>query len=231
MEIHNLMEDVVRSAVEELFDAEERSPKLGFCTCAQCRMDVCCYVLNRIPPEYVTSGRGVVHGETDWSGKVQRTADVLSLVREGWTRINQKKRPQYHQGPSKATPELPAGPVFNFPSVMGRVLNGADFSPLADIQVGLYRDGELVPMIDPNWQNPCRIVRETEGMYIFWPRPHPAGSVGDEAVFQFRVYAELPGYEEVSHYFELPLVAEPSAVDQITVRKVHKLPDLYAFPK
>ncbi len=231
MEIHNLMEDIVRGAVDELFDSEERSPKLGFCTCAQCRLDVSCYVLNRIPPEYVTSGRGVVHGETDWSGKVQRTADVLTLVREGWTRINQKKRPQYHQGSPAVSTELPSGPVFNFPSVMGRLLNGADFSPLADIQVGLYREGELIPMIDPNWQNPCRIVRETEGMYIFWPRPLPARSPGEEAVFQLRVHSELPGFEEVSHYFELSLVAEPSAVDQITVRKVHKLPDLYVFPK
>mgnify|MGYP000923024835 FL=1 len=231
MEIHNLMEDIVRGTVDELFDSEERSPKLGFCTCSQCRLDVSCYVLNRIPPEYVTSGRGVVHGETDWSGKVQRTADVLTLVREGWTRINLKKRPQYHQGSPVASSELPEGPVFNFPSVMGRLFNGVDFSPLEDIQVGLYREDELLPMIDPNWQNPCRIVRETEGMYIFWPRPLPAGSAGEEAVFQLRVHAEIPGFEAVSHYFELSLDAEPSAVDQITVRKVYKLPDLYVFPK
>jgi len=231
MEIHNLIEDIVRDTVNDLFDSEEKNPTLRFCTCAQCRMDVSCYVLNRIAPEYVTSGRGVVHEETDWSGKVQRAADVISLVREGWTRINQKKRPQYHQGVPTVALELPTGPVFNFPSVMGRLFNGTDFAPLADIQVGLYRGDELLPMIDPNWQNPCRIVRETEGAFIFWPRPLPARAPGEDSVFQLRVHAEVPGFEDISHYFELALKSETAAVDQITVRAVHKLPDLYVFPK
>jgi len=32
MEIHNVMEDIVHETVDELFDSEARSPKLGFCT-------------------------------------------------------------------------------------------------------------------------------------------------------------------------------------------------------
>ncbi len=231
MEIHNLMEDIVRQNVDELFDSEERSPKLGYCTCAQCRLDVSCYVLNRIAPEYVTSGRGVIHGEADWSGKVQKTADVLSLVREGWTRINLTRRPQFHENAEPRTDQLPTGPVFNFPSVLGRLFNGSDFSPLADVQVSLYQGEELLPMIDPNWQNPCTIVRDTEGTFIFWPKPRKAEKAGQKADFEFRVHARMPGYEEVTHYFELSLTAEAQAVDQFAVRKVHKLPDLYAFPQ
>jgi competence protein ComFB len=231
MEIHNLMEDAVRDTLNELFDAEEKAPQLGFCTCAQCRMDVSCYVLNRIAPEYVTSGRGVVHGETDWSGKVQKAADVISLVREGWTKINQKKRPQFHEESVAAVVGLPAGPVFNFPSIMGRLFNGADFSPLAEIQVGLFQGDALLPMIDPNWQNPCTIVRETEGTYIFWPQPQPAKKAGLDATFELRIQAQIQGFEEISHYFELSLKSEDTVVDQFASRKVHKLPDLYVFPK
>lgn len=231
MEIHNLMEDIVRVTVDELFDSEEASPKLGYCTCAQCRMNVACYVLNRIPPEYVTSGRGVVHGEKDWSSKIQKTADVLTLVREGWTRINQNRRPQFHDTVAASAYELPSGPVFNFPSIMGRLFNGSDFSPLVDVQVGLSRGDELLPMIDPNWQNPCTIVQETEGTYIFWPKPQKAKAEGETATFECKVHASIPGYEEVSHYFELPLTAEATVVDQFTVGRVYKIPDLYVFPK
>lgn len=231
MEIHNLMEDVVNRVVDDLFDAEEKTKKLDFCTCAQCRMDVSCYALNRIAPEYVTSGRGIVHGEADWSGKVQKTADVLTLVREGWTRINQTERPQHQRDVSTEPAGLPSGPVFNFPSVMGRLFNGVDFSPLVDVLVSLYRGEDLLPMIDPNWQNPCKVVQETEGTFIFWPKPVSAAAEGEDAVFQLRIHATIPGFEEVSHYFELPLKAEGAALDQITIRKVHKLPDLYVFPR
>ena len=231
MEIHNLMEDSVNSLVGELFDSEAKNPALGFCTCAQCRLDVACYVLNRLAPEYVTSGRGVVHGETDWSGKVQKKADMITLAREGWTRINQQQRPQHHQSAPAAASDLPEGPVFNFPTIMGRLFHGTDFSPFEDVQVGLYRGEDLLPMMDPNWQNPCRIVRETEGAFIFWPRPISASAPGEEGVFQLRIHAEFPGFEAVSHYLELALIADATVVDQITAHGVHKLPDLYMFAK
>ena len=231
MEIHNRMEDIVRDTVNELFDAEEKAPRLGFCTCAQCRMDVSCYVLNRIEPEYVTSGRGVVHGETNWSGRVQKAADVVSLVREGWTKINQKRRPQFHEASASPAAELPSGPVFNFPSVMGRLFNGADFSPLVDVQVGLFQGETLLSMMDPNWQNPCTIVRETEGAYIFWPKPQSAERSGLETTFELHVQARIQGYEEVIHYFELSLKSEDAVVSQAAARRVHKLPDLYVFPQ
>ena len=75
MEIRNLMEDAVLAAVGELFELEEKDPRLGLCTCGQCRLDVACYVLNRIKPEYILSGRGLAYSERDMLEKVQRLFD------------------------------------------------------------------------------------------------------------------------------------------------------------
>ena len=62
MIIHNVMEDIVSDEVNKLFDeAEQKKEDWVTCTCIQCRHDVMCYVLNRIKPRYIKSGRGLAH--------------------------------------------------------------------------------------------------------------------------------------------------------------------------
>ena len=62
MNVHNLMEDVVIKAVNTLYD-KVKAEKVAWltCDCENCRLDTVSYVLNRIPPKYVVSGRGVTH--------------------------------------------------------------------------------------------------------------------------------------------------------------------------
>ena len=67
MDIHNLMEDIVLDTVNELFDAKVQGASSVWCTCRQCRMDVACFVLNRLKPEYVLSGRGGAYSEIDYA--------------------------------------------------------------------------------------------------------------------------------------------------------------------
>ncbi len=231
MEIHNLTEDLVRTTIDDLFDEEERVKKLGYCTCFQCRLDVACYALNKVKPEYVVSGRGMAYADLDYADKLQREADIVSVVKEGWARIDQTKRPHFTHQSSHAKPTFPAGPVYNFPSIMGRLFNGANFEPFSGIEIGLYAGDELVPMMDLNWQNPCSLVKNTAGTYIFWPYPEVAEEPGAKKTFSFRVFVQVAGFEDLSHYFELELISETSVVDQFSIQRAHKLPDLYLFPK
>ncbi len=182
MDIHNLMEDLVKATVNELFDAEERGASGSWCTCGQCRMDVACYVLNRIRPEYVVSSRGIAYTEQDYGEKLQKTADVVSLAREGWARINSAKRPNHEHVSNGAVMERPApeGPVFNLPPIMGRVFNVSNFEPVSGATVTLGDGGSLQPMMDANWQNPYGIVKNTAGTFIFWPAPVPAAAAGEK---------------------------------------------------
>ena len=59
MEVHNTVEDTVISKVDEIFHTLEKDETgKQYCFCNQCRTDVICYVLNRIPPFYIVSNRG-----------------------------------------------------------------------------------------------------------------------------------------------------------------------------
>lgn len=231
MEIHNLMEDMVKSTVDELFNADRPGPS-SWCTCQQCRMDVACYVLNRMKPEYVVSSRGLAHSEQDYNEKLQRLADVVSLVREGWAKINASKRPHFEHKNRIAPVNLPEGPVFNFPPIMGRLFDGGNFAPIENLSVSLLDEhGALVAMMDANWQNPSPLVKNTAGTFIFWPFPVRAAAERQERLFTFHVKVPASeGYDELSHFIELRFSAQSSAQDQFSMQEVYRLPDLYLFP-
>lgn len=230
MDIHNLMEEAVLGAVDELFANEERKPSLGFCTCGQCRLDVACYVLNRVKPEYIISSRGLAYAERDFLDKVQKRADIISLAREGWSRVDHRPRHTTRHEESRLKLELPEGPAFNFPTVMGRAFNGLNFEPLAGGGATLFVDGIAAPMVDPNWQNPFAFAQATAGTYIFWARPVAAGAAGAERRFSLEVRIEVQGFDPVAHFFELELTADRQAREEFSLQSVHKIPDLYLFP-
>jgi len=230
MDIHNLIEDFVVDTVDELFDAEATGATKGWCTCKQCRMDVACYALNRLKPEYVLSGRGVAYSELDYQEKLQRGADVVSLVREGWAKINAAPRPNHASVPCDGSQDLPSGPVFNMRPIMGRLFNGLTFEPIVDAAVSLIDDSGLVRMMDSNWSNPYPLVKNTNGTFTFWPFPVPASSLGERRKFAMSIVSKPVGYEELSHYMEFEIVSDSTAICQVSMQTVHRLQDVYVFP-
>jgi competence protein ComFB len=231
MDIRNVMEDAVKVVVEELFEIEEKEKRLGYCTCDQCKVDVACYVLNRVKPEYIVSSRGLAYSEKEGLDKVQRRADVISLVKEGWGKVSHAPRPSSdHLGAHAADAER-EGPSYNFPTIMGRVFDGRTFAPLGEGAVRLVADGAEVEMLDPNWQNPFVLAGATGGTFIFWPKPLPAAPAEGERKFVFEIKVEVPGLEGLSHYLEMTISPERSARLDFSLQRVHKVPDLYLFPE
>ncbi|MEI6875749.1 MAG: late competence development ComFB family protein, partial [Spirochaetota bacterium] len=174
MDIKNLMEEAVLGAVDELFITVAADNKLGFCTCGQCRLDVACFVLNRIEPEYIVSSRGLAYSERDFMETVQKRADIISLAREGWSKVAHRPRTTADHGANFLVSNLPEGPAYNLPAIMGRVFNGLNFEPIATGELQLYIDGAPAPMVDLNWQNPFTLAKATTGTYIFWACPAKA---------------------------------------------------------
>jgi len=231
MDIRNIMEDAVKVLVEELFEREDREKRLGYCTCDQCKLDVQCYVLNRVKPEYIVSSRGLAYSEKEGLDKVQRRADLISLVKEAWGKVSHSPRSTTDHVAGKPLDAEGEGPFFNFPTIMGRVFDGRTFAPLGEGVVRLLYEGGVAEMVDPNWQNPCVLAGATGGSFIFWPRPIPAPSKTGERKFTFEVKVEVPGLEGLSHFVELDISPESHQRHDFSLQRVHKVADLYLFPE
>jgi competence protein ComFB len=236
MEIHNLTEDIVFATVAEICDAIERGENPdNICTCNQCRIDTACYVLNRSIPHYIVSNRGVARAEQETIERQQKEADTIALVYEALKRVNHNQRPFFshahirdkqHKNSSSAV----SIPVFNIPTIVGRLFNGLNFAPMSDVKVELHREGDLVAMKDQNWQNPYNLVQNIGGTFTFWPEPIPADSAGIHKIFEYSVKIESPGFEELSHVFRIPVISEIQTADTFSPERIFKLPDLYMFP-
>lgn len=232
MNVHNYAEEMVFSAVAEIFDAEESKTRKRFCTCELCRTDVACFVLNRIPPLYQTSGRGLAHRELDYQKKLQREADLVALVYEGIDRTITTKR--IHAGNCDEMPEEQAvkGCFYNFPQIVGRIFHSTRFEPLKGVRVRLLsNDGSTVKMADPRWTNPCVIPESTPGVFLFWPLPEEAVKSGMDKKFELIIAVDDTGFEPLRHYFTLSLCSEEGYLRFGCGDRVHTLPDLFLIPQ
>jgi competence protein ComFB len=229
-EIHNTVEDVVFAEIDEICTTIEKEGKSDICTCPQCRRDAACYVLNRTAPRYVISNRGVARVEQGSIERQQDIADITSLVYEGLRRVahNQRKTSDH-----KVKPENEAkvdAPVFNIPTIIGRLFNGINFEPMAAVNVELRMDGNLVLMKDNNWQNPFTLVANTKGTFAFWPEPILVDSQGQRDNFEYSIRVEVPGFETLNHFFRIPMISDAAPVKSYSMARTFKLPDLYMFP-
>ena len=230
MEIRNLIKSKVISDVNEIFDELDKSGNTSnFCICNQCRMDVICYVLNRTPPHYIVSHRGASRAQIDGIEQQQNAADISTLVHEGLKRINHNIRPHSHPQ-EKDAESYSKLPLFYVPTIVGRIFNGNNFTPLSDVDVELLRDGTPVKMNEGNWQNPCRLVSNVEGNYSFLPAPVKASKADVPEIFQYTIRVSAPEFETMTHFFKIPVKSEIPQADSFALDRTFKLPDLYMFP-
>ncbi len=228
MKVHNLMEDIVENIVTELFeDTTKVDPALS--GCLQCRMDVVCYVLNRVKPEYIISGRGLIHFEDDYHDKMQLEADIIALASVGIRKITEIKRPYYLTTERKDPQDYPF--LFNFPAIMGRVLNGKTFEPVENTLISLYLDDKPARMIDQTWENPYLIVRSTRGYFSFMAEPLPAEALGEKKSFSFELRIVKEGFEPLNHFFTLECTSEKEKKVSYTIEQTYSNETLYLFPE
>jgi competence protein ComFB len=230
-EIYNTVEDIVFAQVTEVCNIIEKNKKGEICTCHQCRIDTACYVLNRICPHYISSNRGVTRMGQVTIAHQQKEAEIVSLVYEGIRQVNHNRRPYIkHQGMNGALESALPSPIFNIPTIVGRIFNGLNFEPLPEAKVELYRNGELVCMKDATWQNPLNVVPNTEGTFTFWPASIPVDAANINKVFAYSVKIEAPNLDPLTHIFTIPVTSEIQPTDAYSLGRPFTLPDLYLFP-
>ncbi|MCL2478757.1 MAG: late competence development ComFB family protein [Treponema sp.] len=232
MELHNIVEDIVLPKVDDIFDsinAAGNSEKL--CTCSQCRTDTACYVLNRVTPFYMVSNRGADRVRQESIEHQQKDADIVALIHEGLKRVNHNQRPHFSHDSSLADQGTQLGqPVFNIPTITGRLFSGSNFAPVSDVDIKLYYNGALIEMKDGNWQNPLRLVSHTEGNFSCWAVSFPAKKTGQQENFQFTITVEAPEYETLNNVFKIPVTSEIQTIKSFSLGRVFKLSDLFLFP-
>ena len=232
MELHNTIEDIVVARVNEIFEAIDKGDsRQKYCTCNQCRMDIICYTLNRMRPHYIMSNRGATRAHMETIERQQQIADVTALIHEGFRQVNHNQRPNFDHVSGESRPIQDRNiPVFNIPVIMGRLFDGNNFAPISDIDVELLWNGELVPMKDGNWQNPYRIVPNTEGAFSFWPVAIPAIAVDEPKIFEYNLRVSVPEFETMAHFFRVSVTSETQPASSFSYNRMFKLPDLYLFP-
>jgi competence protein ComFB len=230
-EIHNIIEDIVFTQVTEICDNIERDTKGDTCTCHQCRIDTACYVLNRIDPHYISSYRGIARVEQKTIARQQKEAEIVSLIYQAIRQVNHNRRPFINHGSASAESGLSSfTPAFNLPTIVGRVFSGLNFEPLPSVKVELYRNGSLVNMKDPSWQNPFNVVPNAEGTFTFWPAAMPAETLDSHKVFEYSVKLEAPDFEPLTHFFSIPVTSEAQTAEAYSMERSFNLPNLFMFP-
>jgi len=232
MELHNTMEDIVVARVNEIFEAIDTGDSAQtYCTCKQCRLDITCYTLNRVQPHYIVSNRGVTRVQWGTIERQQQIADITALIHDGFRQVNHNQRPNFiHFSGESGSGRDKIVPVFNIPVIMGRLFNGNNFAPVSDVYVELLCGGELVTMKDGNWQNPYRIVSNTEGSFSFWPVVVKASAMEEPRIFEYTIRVAAPELETLIHFFKIPLTSEIQPASSFTLKRTFKLPSLYMFP-
>ena len=231
MDIHNTNEDLVFNMVQTIFDDIQKSGNPEkFCLCYQCRIDTTCYTLNSIEPHYIVSNRGFTRIDQVGVKRQQIEADITTLVYKGLRLVNHNMRPTAPHDGSMTNANKINNPVYDIPTISGRLFDGISFEPIIGVEVSLYNEGELIDMRNNNWQNPFTMVPSTPGAFSFWPAPIIAEDPDTTNEFSFTLRVNSPDFEPLNHFFTLTAVSKFHNSQSYALNRTFKLPDLYLFP-
>ena len=238
MELHNIMEDVVSDYLEEVL-----SQKKDICSCEQCKTDMACYTLNKVQPMYVVSSRGIIHSENKRRLNFQDDIDIYSVILEAIEVISKTKRHDMDinipddnmlsELSDISDDEIRSKFFFNFPQIVGRVIDSGTLNPVSDVEITLnYKiSDEPVKMFNSNWKNPLELVPQMQGVFTFWPAPMVGEKEGIQKQFQLNLKIKKKGYETIRRFFELHSISTNELTKKIKQGKIYRLDDIYLYPE
>jgi competence protein ComFB len=177
MSYRNLMEDITRTAVEEVLKKDNEVSQIN-----SNADDIAAYVLNRVPPRYVTSERGILHGKLQARLATQQKTDIFMLIYEAIEVIKKRRNNETKPGHTKFNDLSLKG----FPHIIGQVLEETTFSIIPDVEITLFNGKNRCGMVDTDWKNPYKTNKSTMGYYHFWPA-YDEKTMGEGSVFKFRL--------------------------------------------
>ncbi len=229
MKLHNILEEEVIDRIRNIYnDAEKNKTPWLTCSCEQCQLDTAAYVLNRMPPRYVVSERGIAHAEAQ--SESQLDADVDQCIIEGMKQVASVTRAFHGKTSSKGASKKASGVSYNFPIFSGALFDGNSFEPLQNATITLKYENEACEMHNVSWINPYTLHSKNNGRYAFWIKPLSCDESNEEKVFNFLIEIQSNGYEDTMFSFSVTakcsakIKQTPDTTQKITIQ------DLYLFP-
>lgn len=234
MKAHNIMEEIIATAVDEYFSNNSSFKSDQYCNCQQCKADINCYVLNKIKPRYAVSTRVLVHNDFGYQGDPQIMADIIKLINEAFPLINNHKRGDSDHSETTET-TTKNGFFYNFPNITGKILDGETFAPASDVEVKLFinnskKNDILVKMIPYN-ENPVSVKKYANGIFAFLPYPAKADKKNEEKNFTFKIVVTHPSYIEYIKLFDINILSKEEFQDSIHFKNTKTLEEILLFPK
>lgn len=178
MRLKNYNEDLVLETVKiVLRDRKDLRATRSFV------LDVSAYVLNRIPPKYITSERGFTReliqpedGCGEGGEKLHSIIELVTLVNRAAEVVARRRRDGAARPAPRASRESPGDAparityFYNMPHIFGRIVDARDGTPVIAAEATLWINEEVSVPAEPSWQNPTRTNEQTRGYFSFWPR-------------------------------------------------------------
>jgi competence protein ComFB len=198
MAVKNLMEDIVAALVDEVLSKTSKNDS----DIKVYKDDIITYVLNRIPPKYYTSERGILHGKLDSQFVFQQKTDILLLTHEAINTFKKRRSSELPVSKEKTEKE------YFLPHILGEILEETTFSIIPEVTVTLLYKDKPAEMIDNDWKNPYVTNKSTKGFFHFWPKLQHSGkddNKGDKAM-QFTLLCSHSKFKEKKIDFSLTAV-------------------------
>jgi hypothetical protein len=205
MRLKNYNEDLVLDTVKiVLKDRFDVRPTRSFV------LDVAAYVLNRIPPKYITSERGFtrefVQAGANGDGEGQRLVNVIELITYVNRAIDVVARRRHEAAPSGSkrpvSPKIAGGIApqityfYNMPHIFGRIVDAQNGKPVISAEATLWINDKIASPAETGWRNPYLTNEQTSGYFSFWPQVEMGAS--DSMRMQMRIGFEHEEYRPLT---------------------------------
>ena len=205
MRLKNYNEDLVLDTVRiVLKDRKDVKPSRSFI------LDVAAYVLNRVPPKYITSERGFTRecippedGNGESGEKLFTIIELITLVNRAVEVVGRRRRDTQKQ-PVRRPPEVESledVPLrltyfYNMPHIFGRIVDARDGRPVISARATLWINDKVSVPAEPGWQNPYRTNEQTRGYFSFWPQAEMGDT--DSLKVDMRISLDHGGYKPLT---------------------------------
>ncbi len=215
MIVKNLMEDKVIKFAEDYLKV------LGKEVDTKLFNDIVVYTLNRVQPQYISSGRGFLNRAFD-KDDTQTSIDVRRLIDEACSMVQRREADQLD---NKIPTIEKSGFYIIYPILIGNVFYGENFARVENATVTAYSESKIAKSYSTSFPNPFTVTKHSPGRFVFCFEPE-AVKEADTFIQHITLVTEVPGYPATTTNVILELEAtfcNENAIPSLTTKEIENV--------